>query len=261
MTTVHGRDIDIAYQEHGQGDALLLIHGGMMSGAEWQPQIAPFAERCRVIAADVRGHGASGRGGYPYSIAQWAGDLVALLDALGIERAFVCGHSMGGTVAQQMAADFPGKVRALVIAESNYGTGNDPVMRFAATLSTAVIKLLGAKTAAKAATAALSGSPAIKDMVSREMAAHTDDPRNLFAILDAMNAYDGRANLTRIQCPTLVLHGADFRMGHKQHQEMAAAIPGARLVTIPAAGHGVNWDNTPAFNAAVLEFLAAHTGL
>ena len=70
-----------------------------------------------------------------------------------------------------------------------------------------------------------------------------------------MNAYDGRENLKRITCPTLVMAGEKFKLSHKQAQEMAATIPSARLVFIPNAGHGVNWDNTEAFNREVLAFI------
>lgn len=255
MSSIRVNDIDIAYAEHGQGEPLLLIHGGMISGAEFQPQIAPFSAKYRLIVPDVRGHGESGRGGYPYSIRQWADDMAALLDALGIEQAFVLGHSMGGMVAQQLAAEHPQKMRALVIAESNYGVANDPMMRFAAGASTAVFKLLGAKTAARAASAAIQANPEAKALLTREIDAHGKDAPNLFAILDAMNAYDGRSVLPRIACPTLVLCGADNKLSHKQGREMAQLIPNARLEFIANAGHGANWDNPADFNRVVLDFL------
>lgn len=255
MNTVTVNDTTIAYQDVGSGAVLLLIHGGLISHREWQPQIEPFARTLRVIVPDVRGHGASGRDGMPYSIHQWAADMVALLDALGIERAIVCGHSMGGTVAQQMAADHPARVRALIIAESNFGVANEPMMRFAAGISTALFKLMGAKTAVRIATSSLAATPGIKALAGGDIEAHAENPANLFAILDAMNDYDGRENLTRITCPTLIMAGEKFKLSHKQAREMAATIPNAKLVFIPDAGHGANWDNTEAFNREVLSFV------
>jgi pimeloyl-ACP methyl ester carboxylesterase len=255
MPSIRVNEIEIAYVEHGQGEPLLLIHGGMISGAEFQPQIAPFSARYRVIVPDVRGHGASGRGGYPYSIRQWAHDIAALMDALGIGQALVLGHSMGGMVAQQLAADHPHKVRALVIAESNYGVANDPMMRFAAGVSTAVFKLVGAKTAARVASAAIAANPEVKAVMMPEIATHAENAPNLFAILDAMNAYDGRPILPHIACPTLVLCGANNKLSHKQGREMAQIIPNARLEFIADAGHAANWDNAADFNRVVLEFL------
>jgi 3-oxoadipate enol-lactonase len=259
MNNAHIHNTTIAYEETGTGDPLLLIHGGMISHKEWQPQIAAWSPHFRLIMPDVRGHGASGRDGTPYSIKQWAGDMAALLDTLGIAQAFVCGHSMGGMVAQQLATDYPQKVRALVIAESNYGTRNDPMMRIAGDLSVGLFKMLGPKTAAKIATAPLTGTPEVRQMLEAEMAHHTDNPANMYAILDAMNAYDGRTNLPRIQCPTLVISGGNFKLGHKQGQHMGATIPSARWMTIANAGHGVNWDNAPDFNEAVLAFFRQHS--
>jgi pimeloyl-ACP methyl ester carboxylesterase len=258
MSSSRVNDIEIAYSEYGQGEPLLLIHGGMISGAEFQPQIAPFSARYRLIVPDVRGHGMSGRGGYPYSIRQWANDMAALLHALGIGQAFILGHSMGGMVAQQLAADHPQKVRALVIAESNYGVANDPMMRFAAGVLTAIFKLVGAKTAARLASAAIAANAEIKAVMTREIDDHAQNAPNLFAILDAMNDYDGRPILPRIACPTLVLCGADNKLSHKQGREMAQIIPNARLEFIANAGHGANWDNAADFNHVVLDFLAAH---
>lgn len=255
MPTIRVNDIDISYSEAGQGVPLVLIHGGMISAAEFEPQTATFSEHYRVILPDVRGHGASGRGGYPYSIRQWSSDLAALMERLHIRQALVLGHSMGGMVAQQLAADYPEKVRALVIAESNYGVANDPMMRLAAGVSTAVFKRLGAKLAARAASAAIAANPRAKAVMTREIDVHAAQPENLFAILDAMNAYDGRPLLPRITCPTLILCGAHNKLSHKQGREMAAMIPNAHLEFIADAGHAANWDNPADFNRLVLDFL------
>jgi pimeloyl-ACP methyl ester carboxylesterase len=98
--------------------------------------------------------------------------------------------------------------------------------------------------------------PQMMAVIQQAMKAHDGNPANLQKIINAMNAYDGRALLARIQCPTLVIIGADNRLGRRQGEEMAQTIPNAKLLAIPNAGHGANWDNAPAFNAAVLEFLA-----
>ncbi|MEO8396377.1 MAG: alpha/beta hydrolase [Chloroflexota bacterium] len=250
--TVNGTTLD--YDLIGTGTPLLLIHGGLIARSEWRLQIEPLAQSCRLIVPDVRGHGASGKGG-DYSMKLFAEDFVALLENLGIARAIVCGHSMGGTVAQVMAADYPDRVIGLILAETNYGVGNEPMMRFAAGATTALTRLIGVKSFLKMGARTMKANdPQIVSAIQAAFQRQADDPANARNIIDAMNAYDGSALLARIHCPTLVIIGADNRLARQQGEHMAKTIPNARLTHIPNAGHGANWDNAPAFNAAVLEF-------
>lgn len=255
MPTARLNGTTLDYDLHGDGTPLLLIHGGLITRAEWQLQIEPLSHACRLIVPDVRGHGASGRSG-DYSMALFAADLVALLDSLGIARAVVCGHSMGGTVAQVMAANYPDRVSAVILAETNYGVGNEPMMRVAASLTTIVARLMGAKAFLNMGARSLKANdPQVVASLQQAFRAQASDPANVMRIVDAMNAYDGSTLLARIRCPALVMIGAANRLARKQGEYMAKTIPNARLVAIPDAGHGANWDNPPAFNAAVLEFL------
>jgi len=246
---------DIAYEDIGLGDPLLLIHGGLISHTEWQPQVEALRDEFRLILPDVRGHGASSRTTEPYSAKLWAADMIGVLDSLSIEQAVVCGHSMGGTVAQQMAVDYPRRVRGLILAETNFGVGNDAMMRLAANASTALFRLFGVGLGAKVASTALRQSQGLAEVASKEIAAHKENAQNFFNIIDAMNAFDGEAQLAQIQAPTLVMVGARNRLSHKQGQQMAAVIPNATLVEIADAGHGLNWDNSAAFNDTIRTFV------
>ncbi|MCC6612334.1 MAG: alpha/beta hydrolase [Anaerolineae bacterium] len=248
---------DIAYEDIGLGDPLLLIHGGLVSHKEWQPQIEALSDDYRLILPDVRGHGASSRTTEAYSVKQWAADMIGVLDGLSIEQAVVCGHSMGGTVAQQIAVDYPSRVRGLILAETNVGVGNDGMMRFTANAMTAIFRVIGVGLGAKIASAALRGSdPKLAAIVADEIGGHKDNPQNFFNIIDAMNAFDGLAQLNQISAPTLIMVGGRNKLSHKQAQQMLATIPGSKLVEIAGAGHGVNWDNAPDFNAAVRAFMS-----
>jgi len=106
----------IAYEEHGEGAPLLLIHGLGYGRWGWGPLLAPLAERYRVLAFDNRGIGASSVPDGPYSARTMAEDAVAVLEAAGVGRAHVVGTSLGGMVAQALAADFPERVDRLVLA-------------------------------------------------------------------------------------------------------------------------------------------------
>jgi 3-oxoadipate enol-lactonase len=90
----------------------------MVSHTDWAPRLAAFGSRYRLLIPDIRGHGASGRDGQPFSFAQSAADMVGLMDALGIAEAAVIGHSMGGMVVQEFALAYPQRAWALVLAET-----------------------------------------------------------------------------------------------------------------------------------------------
>ncbi|MBL8160768.1 MAG: alpha/beta fold hydrolase [Anaerolineae bacterium] len=250
--SINGTAIDC--ERYGQGEPLLLLHGAGVSGASWEPQIKTLADRFNLIVPDIRGHGGSAQHAEPYSIPQFADDMIALLDALGIEGALVCGHSMGGAVAQQMAARYPTRVKALIIAESNFGFDN-PFMQAMMSFSGWLSRMIGIKRLASMTARQLANrSPQAVPVIEAGFAPHIANPENFWNVYQANSQYSGRAELSRIQCPTLVLIAQNNRATHGYGRTMVQLIPGARLEIIPNAGHLLNWDNTPAFNQAVLRF-------
>lgn len=109
----------IHYTERGTGPALVLLPGLGFSHTMWEPQIRRFAADYRVIAADPRGAGRSPRlRGWRNVLARQAGDIAAVLDEAGADRAVLCGVSYGGVLAQRFALDFPGRVAGLVTVDS-----------------------------------------------------------------------------------------------------------------------------------------------
>lgn len=136
---VHAGGIDIHYVEKGQGEPLLLLHGGMVStGGAWAGHPAgyvshmdAFAEHFRVIAPDTRGHGRTANpSGGSISYAQLADDVLALVEVLGLDRPMICGFSDGGTIATIAAIRHPGSVRALV-NDAGYDAFNPMAPSFA----------------------------------------------------------------------------------------------------------------------------------
>src|SRR6267154_6599653 len=109
--------ITLAYTEHGdpQGRPLLFIHGFTDSAASWVPLVPRLADRCRMILVDLRGHGGSSRPESGYARRDLAMDLVLLLDALGLALVDVIGHSLGSLVAQNLAEDWPARVRRVAL--------------------------------------------------------------------------------------------------------------------------------------------------
>lgn len=114
------RGMKVHYAEAGDGPPLLLIHGFLVSHKEWLPILPSLAASHRCIAVDLPGFGASDKrppGQYPYTREAYAATLAELLSSLGIDRAHVCGHSMGGGIAMTLAADHPSLVERLVLID------------------------------------------------------------------------------------------------------------------------------------------------
>ena len=106
------------YEESGAGDAILFLHGLGSCAQDWLLQMPVFAERFRVVAPDLAGHGESDKPQGHVRVADLASDVIGLLDALEVSCAHVVGLSLGGCVAQQLALDFPSRVRSLTLVNT-----------------------------------------------------------------------------------------------------------------------------------------------
>ena len=91
-------DIQLSHEEHGTGTPLILLHGNSEDRSYFKAQLTPFALRYRVVAVDTRGHGQTPRGTAPFTLSQFAEDLLALMDSLFIEKANILGFSDGGAI-------------------------------------------------------------------------------------------------------------------------------------------------------------------
>ena len=117
----------IHYQTHGHADSqpVILLHSGGMAGEEWQPQIAPLAQRYRVLVPDLPGHGKSELAGERLSVSLMAEAVLDMMDAEGIETANLCGSSMGGAVALWLTLKHPERVKRLVLYRISYRSNLD----------------------------------------------------------------------------------------------------------------------------------------
>ena len=111
--------INLYYETHGSGQPLILLHGGLMSGETFGPVLPLLAERHKVVAVDLQGHGRTADIDRPIDVRLMAGDIAALIDHLKLDKADVVGYSLGGGVALQTAAQYPTKVRRLVMVSAN----------------------------------------------------------------------------------------------------------------------------------------------
>ena len=247
----------------GAGEAVLLAHAIGCDHRMWDTLRARLAPRYRVIAVDLRGHGASPVPPRPYALADLAGDARALLDRLGIERTHWVGLSMGGMVGQAFALQFPARLGRLVIANSTASYGAEGRAMWAAR---AKLVEEGGLAAIRDAVAARYFSEAFR----REHAAQVDAVMRRFletpvegylGCCDAIAGLDYTAALGRIAAPTLVIAGeADVGTPPAMSQAIAQAIPGARLAVIPGAAHLSSVEKPQEFARLVVDFLDAAPG-
>ena len=259
MSTLQINGTKIAYDEVGQGEPLLLIHGIYCSRQQWGRQVDAFKNNYRVIACDLRGHGQSAASTGAYSIKLFADDLLALLDKLGLEKVICCGHSFGGLVAQELALSYPERVRGLILAETLYGLNSTPWEAAAAAMVNLWLPdLVGPQTYLQLS-AQFFGmyTPGGTSFIERELQRHLADAHNQQNILRASLNFDSRWRLHRIDCPTLLLVGQypHIPLILWQNWEMYWRIRQAKLTFIPDAGHLLFWDNPTAFNEAVGDFI------
>jgi pimeloyl-ACP methyl ester carboxylesterase len=276
MSTAKVDPIELYYEEHGSGDALLLIMGLAADSAAWLFQIPDFAEHYRTIVFDNRGVGRSSKPPGPYTIHEMADDTAGLLDAIGVARAHVLGVSMGGMIAQELALRHPERVRSLVLA----CTYPEPDVEIEQQRQFSVSQLGGTITATgetRIDVAALDPLLFFQHLLPRVFNQSFIDrelPKlmqlfsgalqwgfSMEAILGQVTAAMGHRatdRLHQISAPTLVITGdADLLVPPANSEILARNVPGARLVKVAGGSHGFNFETPEIFNREVLAFLAS----
>lgn len=252
---------EVAYDDRGTGIPLVLLHAFPLDSTMWQPQCGALLSMCRCILPDVRGFGRSAAAG-PHSIDRYADDVVAILDAARVERAVICGLSLGGYVAFALWRRHRDRIRALVLADTRAAADTDEARQRRAELA-ALAREKGMVAVAAKQLPGLVGrstrenNPALYDAIHGMMMSATID--GVVGALDAMAARpDSTPLLPGITVPTLVVCGEEDAITQvKEMREMAAMIPGARFQAIPGAGHLSNMERPAAFNHVISEFLAS----
>ena len=248
-------DTIINYDISGSGQTLLFIHGAYLSKDEWVYQQDFFSKYFQVVCVDLPGHGGSGKLPF-YSIEVMADYIAGLLENLGLSPCFVCGHSLGGMVAQALTLQHPELIRRLVLAETSYGVKSNPVEAFLTALTMPILKRVSIENQTEMFANQMGRqSVETKAYVARDIIKHAADHDNYNRIWDATVNFAGKDKLKTIACPTLIIVGEKNKQTHQQAKVMKSLIPNAELVYIESAGHMVNMDNPEAFNNAALRFL------
>nr|WP_315182302.1 3-oxoadipate enol-lactonase [uncultured Albidiferax sp.] len=239
--------------------ALILSNSLGTTLEMWDPQVAAFSEHYRVIRYDTRGHGGSPITPGPYSFADLGQDVLAVLDALGIERAAFCGISMGGHTGLWLGVHAGARFNAIVVCNSAAKIGTPQGWNERAAMvregGQASMQVLAESSPGRWFSAEFANAqPATVQRAQAWIAGIA--PQGYAACCEALAVSDLRNDLHRITTPTLLLAGvSDPVTTVADAQAMQPGIAGAQLVVVPAS-HLSNLEAPHAFDQAVLHFLA-----
>lgn len=242
---------------HPGADTVVLIGSLGSDRSMWDPQVGALSASVHVLTVDLRGHGRSPVPPGPYSVADLAGDVLALLESLALERVHVVGLSLGGAVAQWIAIHRPERVRtlSLLCTSAKFGEAAQWIDR-AATVRASGTAALADAVLARWFTPELAARDT--DLVARcrRMIAETSD-EGYAACCEALSEWDSRADLARIAAPTLVIAGRqDPSTTPDDLRFIADGIEGSTFLTLDPAAHLANVEQAGRVTAAI----AAHVG-
>jgi aminoacrylate hydrolase len=257
-------DCHIHYERQGAGFPVLFISGLNGQGSYWRDQLPVFAKGFDVVLHDHRGVGQSDHSRAAYTVERMAGDVVQLMDALGIVKAHIVGHSTGGAIAQILALEHPQRLASMVIAAS--WTKADAYFRRLFALRRDILARLGPAAYLQAASLLLYPASWISRNNERlrqaeaQLLATFPPPEIVLSRIDAILAFDRSAELARIRTPTLIVAAQDDVVTPAYFsEELARLIPRAEAKFFPQGGHCFTQVMSREFNQAVLPFLDAHT--
>lgn len=223
-------DINHFYIEQGTGFPLILLHGNGEDCAYFTRQIDSFSENFHVIALDTRGHGQTPRGEAPFTIRQFAEDLLAFMDQHNIEKAHLLGFSDGGNIAMVFALAHPERVDKLILNGANLdASGVKRKIQIPIEIGYRIAKLFAGR------------SPKAKKNAEM-LGLMVNDPNVKVE------------ELSRIQNKTLVIAGDNDMIKDRHTRLIAQSIPGAELCILQG-NHFIANKNPQSFNEAVLRFL------
>lgn len=258
MLNING--VELAYRDEGSGPPVVFLHAFPLNQTMWDEQVAEFSGTHRIITLDWRGFGGSGLGAENSSPSIFADDLAGLLDRLKINRATICGLSMGGYSAFAFYRKYAERVSALILCDTRAtaDTEEGKQARFemaktvrrdgaSAMIEPMIPRLLGETTRQT--------KPAIIERV-KQMIEVAQSEGIAQALIGMAYRADSTDLLSQIACPTLIVVGEEDQLTPPSDAEsMHRAIPSSQLQIINQAGHLPNLETTAAFNQIVGQFL------
>jgi 3-oxoadipate enol-lactonase len=257
MPIVKSGEARIHYALEGQSGAPALVLSNSLGTnySMWDPQLPELRKKLRVLRYDTRGHGQSSLTPGPYSIEQLGRDVMALLDALDLDRVHFCGLSMGGMIGMWLGANAPERLNKLVLCNTAAKIGTSEVWN----ARIEAVRKNGMKSVASAVVERWF-SPAFREKPPATVSStlkmlEAANPEGYAACCAAIRDFDFREQLSRIRVPTLVIAGAhDPSTPPADGRFLADQIQGAQYAELDAA-HLSNIEAQDRFNNEVAKFL------
>lgn len=230
------------YDTEGQGDPLILLHGGLVTNDTWAAQIPAFAERFHVLAPERRAHGHTPDVEGPLNYADMANDTIGFLETVVKQPAHLVGWSDGGIVGLLVAIVRPDLVRRLVAISANFNTEG---------MVGSMEEMMGGG----------ADDPSMAMFRSMYEASSPDGPEHWPVMFDKMmEMFKDQPNikpdeLGSIKVPTLVVSGDDDVVTIEHTLELYRAIPGSELAVVPGTSHALVFEKPDLLNRIVLDFL------
>jgi len=249
----------IAWQEAGRGEPLVLLHGIGGGSASWAAQLEALSDRFRVIAWDMPGYGGSS----PLDEVTFPAlsrALKSLIDRLDLKKPHIVGHSIGGMVAQEFAATYPDDVSTLTLSATSPAFGRPDGDFQKQFVASRLAPLNAGQTMADVAASVvpeLVGPKAGEAAKAEAWECMSQVPPETYrSMMECLVTFDRRDALGSITVPTLLLAGeTDTQAPAPMMEKMASKVTGARYVCLPGTGHLANIEQPSAFNAALTTFL------
>jgi 3-oxoadipate enol-lactonase len=250
---------ELGYMLEGPEDAPAVVFTGSLGTdiTMWQPQSGRLREHFRTLRYEIRGHGRSQVLPGPYAIADLGSDLIGLLDRLGIERAFVCGLSIGGMASMWVAAHAPERVERLVLCctSAQLGPPSAWTERAAAVRDGGVEVVADAVLARWFTPRFREAHPEVIERMRSSLVA--TPPEGYAGCCEAIAAMDLTGDLGAITAPTLVLAGGEDPATPPEHgRRIAELIPGARFEIVSPGAHLATVERPDLTTAMILRFLS-----
>jgi len=243
---------------------ILFIHGFPFNKNSWRQQLASLEDNITGIAVDVRGHGLSTHGHGFFSIDVFAKDLRSFMDALGIEKAILCGVSMGGYIALRTYELIPDRINGLILSDSQH-KADDNLAKQKRFDSIQALLRYGRRPFALGfidnllAKKSIEAHPELVEFIKSSI--RRNSIRGICATQLALaSRTDSSALLAKINVPTLLLRGEEDKITPKAvMEEMHTAIAGSKFIEIPGTGHLPNLEDPLAFNKEINLYLLTHS--
>lgn len=245
-------EVILYYEEAGQGFPLLLIHGHLTDHSHWRHQIEPFSRKYRVFAVDVKGYGKSTKPTKEYRVYSHADDLYSMLQKLNISQTHICGHSLGGMIAEVFAIKYPDAVRGLILADSAAMIADDAISSRLSLLTDHDMDWWARQGAKRIFRLAPKEEVEYEIGIMRRV-----DKQDYRLALLSVAGFNIASHLKKIRAPTLIIQGEkDITVPMWHAEQLRTWIPGAQFAIMKGASHMVPLEKPDEFNKLVLDFLA-----